>query len=111
MFSNTEITFKVGVEIDVDEIEGVEKIIKFLQELIDKAREKENKGPSLKKIEMIEKKFDEVMESAAKEIETETVKQDGSIDCGCGSNVIPRNVNRHKRTKKHIDWALAHGQL
>jgi hypothetical protein len=111
MFSNTEITFKVGVEIDVDEIEGVEKIIKFLQEIIDKARERETKRLSLKKIEMIEKKFDEVMESAAKEIETETVKQDGSIDCECGSNVILRNTNRHKRTKKHIDWALAHSQL
>jgi hypothetical protein len=104
MFSNTKINFEVGVEIDEDEIEGVEKIIKFLQELIDKAREKETKRPSLKKIE---KKFDEVIESAT----TETVKQDGSIDCGCGSNVIPRNVNRHKRTKKHVDWALAHGQL
>jgi len=106
MFSNTKINFEVGVEIDEDEIEGVEKIIKFLQELIDKAREKETKRPSLKKIE---KKFDEVIESATKEVET--VKQDGSIDCGCGSNVIPRNVNRHKRTKKHVDWALAHGQL
>lgn len=110
----SEITFKIDAEINEYEIEGVKNMIKILQDLVDRAMEKKEipkkvKIPSLKKIETT---FEKIMEEAAKEPELEgTVKQDGSIDCGCGSNVIPRNVNRHKRTKKHIDWALANGQL
>ena len=122
MYSDTKITFTVGIEIDEDEIEGVQRIVEFLEELIKKAQEraisKEDKRASLKKridkaeefVDLLSlptiKEEDEDDEDEDKKVEV-AVKKPGlndTVTCECGTVLVNRNMSRHKKTVKHLNF-------
>jgi hypothetical protein len=119
MFSETKITFTVGIEIDEDEIEGVQRIVEFLEELIKKAQDravsKEDKRASLKKRIDKTEEFVDLLCLPVKEDEDEiedekievAVKKPGlndTVTCECGTVLVNRNMNRHKKTVKHMNF-------
>lgn len=123
MYGNTELSFKLNLPIDNDELSAVKGFIAYLQSLviekekdIEKEKEIELVKKSKRKVKIEEPKVESDSDSEPEveepkvEIKVEkekcyTVRSDGSIDCHCGSNMEMKNLNRHMKTAKHLNWA------
>jgi len=128
MYGNTELSFKVNLPIDDDELSAIRGIITYLQSLVfekekdvEKEKEIELVRKSKRKVKIVEPKVEESESEPEPEVEEPeepkvevkiehvkdkcyVVRTDGSIDCNCGSNMELKNLNRHIKTAKHLNW-------
>jgi serine phosphatase RsbU (regulator of sigma subunit) len=129
MYGNTELSFKVNLPIDEDELSVIRGFINYLQSIIcekEKSIEQEkeielvrksSKRKSIAKFKEPEPVIKEVGESDSyeeEEVKEEpkvedlpkcyTTKPDGSVECQCGSSMEAKNINRHFKTGKHLKW-------
>ena len=158
MFTENKINFSIALNLDDDEIHGVESMIRLLQDLVNHAKNKEprprsslrkrkveltkiesesdsNESETEKIIEPVSDKVKNLLETMTRKVEgvverdapeikeaeeevKEEVKEEieiplncftqlknGSVECKCGSVMEKKNINKHKKTVKHVQWA------
>lgn len=122
MYGNTELSFKVNLPIDEDELSAIRGFINYLQSIV---CEKEKSIEQEKEIELVKKskpkkkvdfkeqveEIDDVVQEIKEEVpeiinenKCYTIKSDGSVECQCGSSMEAKNINRHLKTGKHLKW-------
>lgn len=154
MFTENKINFTIALNLDDDEIHGVESMIRLLQDLVNHAKNKEPRQRSSlrrrktelikiesdseqssdteKIIEPVSDKVKNLLETMTRKVEgvverdapgIKEVKEDeeekeeieiplncftqlknGSVECKCGSVMEKKNINKHKKTVKHVQW-------